>query len=183
MRATGSSAAGAGAGANSPDANTNTGCGDHRHGQCLPRHRRVHLHHGLGTHDGGDEIGPGDAEEGADDRALHGDHDRLGQDVYDDVAAAGAGGLAHPDLLRALGHRREQHVTLDEQGGVVLDAVIKGDTVREVLQYVDFDTNALVAKLRTDAETAVRENRMSYEESGRLLKFYEEGLGGYTYLE
>ena len=25
--------------------------------------------------------------------------------------------------------------------------------------------------------------RMTYEESGRLLKFYEEGLGGYTYLE
>ena len=48
---------------------------------------------------------------------------------------------------------------------------------------VDFDTNALVAKLRTDAETAVRENRTTYEESGRLLKFYEEGLGGYTYLE
>jgi arginine decarboxylase len=75
------------------------------------------------------------------------------------------------------------HVTLDEQGGVSLDAVIKGDTVREVLQYVDFDANALVAKLRTDAEAAVRENRMTYEESGRLLKFYEEGLGGYTYLE
>ena len=32
-------------------------------------------------------------------------------------------------------------------------------------------------------ETAVREGRMTYEESGRLLKFYEEGLGGYTYLE
>ena len=30
---------------------------------------------------------------------------------------------------------------------------------------------------------AVRENRMSYEESGKLLRFYEEGLQGYTYLE
>ena len=32
-------------------------------------------------------------------------------------------------------------------------------------------------------EMAVRENRMSYEESGKLLRFYEEGLHGYTYLE
>jgi arginine decarboxylase len=40
-----------------------------------------------------------------------------------------------------------------------------------------------VNKLRTDVEDAVRQNRMSYEASGRLLKFYEEGLGGYTYLE
>jgi arginine decarboxylase len=87
------------------------------------------------------------------------------------------------DMHNLFGDTHAVHVTLDEQGGVSLDAVIKGDTVREVLQYVDFDTNALVAKLRTDVETAVRENRMTYEESGRLLKFYEEGLGGYTYLE
>ena len=87
------------------------------------------------------------------------------------------------DMHNLFGDTHAVHVTLDADGGVVLDAVIKGDTVREVLQYVDFDTNALVAKLRTDAETAVRENRMTFEESGRLLKFYEEGLGGYTYLE
>ena len=35
----------------------------------------------------------------------------------------------------------------------------------------------------TDVELAVREGRISYEESGRLLEFYEEGLHGYTYLE
>jgi arginine decarboxylase len=32
-------------------------------------------------------------------------------------------------------------------------------------------------------EAALREGRLGYEESGRLLKFYEEGLHGYTYLE
>jgi arginine decarboxylase len=36
---------------------------------------------------------------------------------------------------------------------------------------------------RRDVERAVRENRIGYEESGRLLKFYEDGLYGYTYLE
>ena len=87
------------------------------------------------------------------------------------------------DMHNLFGDTHAVHVTLDDQGEVVLDAVIKGDTVREVLQYVDFNTDALVAKLRTDVETAVRDRRMTYEESGRLLKFYEEGLGGYTYLE
>jgi arginine decarboxylase len=87
------------------------------------------------------------------------------------------------DMHNLFGDTHAVHVRLDSQGGVVLDAVIKGDTVREVLQYVDFDTNALVNKLRTDVESAVRDNKMTYEESGRLLKFYEEGLGGYTYLE
>jgi arginine decarboxylase len=32
-------------------------------------------------------------------------------------------------------------------------------------------------------EGAVREGRVGYEEAGLLLRFYEEGLNGYTYLE
>ncbi|MCU0252140.1 MAG: biosynthetic arginine decarboxylase [Vicinamibacterales bacterium] len=56
------------------------------------------------------------------------------------------------DMHNLFGDTHAVHVTLDGQGGVVLDAVIKGDTVREVLQYVDFDINALVNKLRADVE-------------------------------
>jgi arginine decarboxylase len=37
--------------------------------------------------------------------------------------------------------------------------------------------------MRSDAETAVREGRLDFEQSGRLLRFYEDGLHGYTYLE
>jgi arginine decarboxylase len=72
---------------------------------------------------------------------------------------------------------------MNGEGEVVLETVIKGDTVREVLDYVEFDVNHLVRKLRTDVETAVRDGRMDFQQSGRLLRFYEEGLQGYTYLE
>ena len=72
---------------------------------------------------------------------------------------------------------------LRETGEVMLASVIKGDTVREVLNYVQFSSDALVAKLRRDVESALREGRIGYEESGRLLRFYGEGLHGYTYLE
>lgn len=42
----------------------------------------------------------------------------------------------------------------------------------------------LLGKLRTDVETAVRNGRVDYEGAGRLLlRFYEDGLHGYTYLE
>jgi arginine decarboxylase len=74
-------------------------------------------------------------------------------------------------------------VSLDANDAVVLDAVIKGDTVRKVLDYVEFDTAALMAKLRSDVETAVRGGRLNVEECGGLLRFYEDGLNGYTYLE
>jgi arginine decarboxylase len=66
---------------------------------------------------------------------------------------------------------------------VVVDAVIKGDTVREVLDYVEFDADQLVQRLRDSLERAVREGRIDDSQAGRFLKFYEEGLGGYTYLE
>ncbi|MBV9499720.1 MAG: hypothetical protein JO138_10130, partial [Acidobacteriaceae bacterium] len=72
---------------------------------------------------------------------------------------------------------------LDQNGDVVLDTVVQGDTVREVLAYVQYNSQMLLDDFRKDVERAVREQRIGYEESGRLLKFYEEGLQGYTYLE
>ena len=87
------------------------------------------------------------------------------------------------DLHNLFGDTNAVHVRIDEKGSVVLEAVIRGDTVREVLDYVQFKTPALLEQFRTDVETAVREGRIGYEESGSLLRFYEEGLNGYTYLE
>ncbi len=46
------------------------------------------------------------------------------------------------------------HVSLDANDAVVLDAVIKGDTVREVLDYVEFDTATLMAKLAVGRRNA-----------------------------
>ncbi len=80
--------------------------------------------------------------------------------------------MRHQHDARAHGRDRRDH-----------SGFVKGDTVREVLNYVQFSSDALVSRLRRDVETALREGRLGYEESGRLLKFYEEGLHGYTYLE
>jgi arginine decarboxylase len=87
------------------------------------------------------------------------------------------------DLHNLFGDTNAVHVGIDDRGEVVLDAVIKGDTVREVLDYVEFDPNQLVQKLRDSIEQAVREGRICDSQAGRFLRFYEEGLGGYTYLE
>jgi arginine decarboxylase len=87
------------------------------------------------------------------------------------------------DLHNLFGDTNAVHVSLDENGDVVLDTVVQGDTVREVLAYVQYNSQTLLDAFRKDVERAVREQRIGYEESGRLLKFYEEGLQGYTYLE
>jgi arginine decarboxylase len=87
------------------------------------------------------------------------------------------------DLHNLLGDTNAVHVSLDEHGDVVLETVVQGDTVREVLDYVQYNSQSLLDEFRKDVELAVREQRVGYEEAGRLLKFYEEGLQGYTYLE
>ncbi|MFN9367432.1 MAG: biosynthetic arginine decarboxylase [Planctomycetia bacterium] len=87
------------------------------------------------------------------------------------------------DLHNLFGDTNAVHVSIDDRGEAVVDAVIKGDTVREVLDYVEFDAGHLVQRLRDSIEQAVREGRICDSQAGRFLKFYEEGLGGYTYLE
>ena len=74
------------------------------------------------------------------------------------------------------------HVSLDEDG-VSIDTVIKGDTVREVLAYVQYNGEKLTELLRKDVERAVRAGRLTLGESKKFIQFYEHGLNGYTYLE
>ena len=87
------------------------------------------------------------------------------------------------DLHNLFGDTHAVHISTDERDEAVVDAVIKGDSVREVLEYVEFDPADLVKQLRSAIEQAVREGRIGDSQAGRFLRFYEEGLGGYTYLE
>ena len=110
-------------------------------------------------------------------------HTVNGEPYYMGVFLVGAYQEILGDLHNLLGDTHAVHVSLDANGEARLDTLIKGDTVREVLDYVEFDAEMLLGKLRTDVETAVREGRVDYEGAGRLLRFYEDGLHGYTYLE
>jgi len=87
------------------------------------------------------------------------------------------------DLHNLLGDTNAVHVTVDEQGRYSIDEVVEGDTVREVLQYVQYAADELIRAMRRSVERALREQKLTLEESRVLLKFYENGLEGYTYLE
>jgi len=87
------------------------------------------------------------------------------------------------DLHNLFGDTNAVHVTLGENGEPALDHVIAGDTVSEVLDYVQYNSRLLIETYRKDVEVAVREGKLGYEEAGRLVRFYEDGIGGYTYLE
>ena len=66
------------------------------------------------------------------------------------------------DLHNLLGDTHAVHVSLDANDAVVLDAVIKGDTVREVLDYVEFDAAS------ADGQAAVGRRNRRPQRSARL---------------
>jgi len=110
-------------------------------------------------------------------------HSFNGQDYYLGAFLVGAYQEILGDLHNLFGDTNAVHVSLNGASEVILDHVIKGDSVREVLDYVEFQADNLLAQFRRDVEAALREGKIGYEESGRLLRFYEDGLHGYTYLE
>ncbi|MBI4903498.1 MAG: biosynthetic arginine decarboxylase [Acidobacteria bacterium] len=87
------------------------------------------------------------------------------------------------DLHNLFGDTNAVHVRLGEGDEPILDAVVRGDTVREVLDYVQFNSRELLEDFRKDVEAALREGRIGFGESGQLMRFYQDGLEGYTYLE
>jgi arginine decarboxylase len=110
-------------------------------------------------------------------------HPFNGQPYYLGAFLLGAYQEILGDLHNLFGDTNAIHVRMDESGEIVLDGVVKGDTVREVLAYVQYNGDELLNQLRKDVERAVRINMITVQESRQLLRFYETGLEGYTYLE
>lgn len=86
------------------------------------------------------------------------------------------------DLHNLFGDTNVVHVNLTEDHQVAWEAVVKGDTVNDVLGYVQFDGRDLTDRLQSAVDVAVRERRIDHQQAGRLMMFYETCLGGYTYL-
>ena len=63
-----------------------------------------------------------------------------------------------------------------------VEHVVQGDSVAEVLSYVQYSRDDMIARVRRAIEDAVREKRLTPAESGRLMRRYQEGLDGSTYL-
>jgi len=86
------------------------------------------------------------------------------------------------DFHNLFGDTDAVHVRLDEDGTYDVEHVVEGDEVSEVLSYVQYDSRALIEKVRRTIETAMRRGEISLEDSARLRKRYEQGLHEYTYL-
>jgi len=108
---------------------------------------------------------------------------RSGEPYYLGAFLLGAYQEILGDLHNLFGDTNTVHVSLDPEEGYTIEGVVNGDTVTDVLRYVRYNRDDLVARVRRAAETALRAKRLTLEESRQLVRTYEEGLSGYTYLE
>ncbi len=74
------------------------------------------------------------------------------------------------------------HVSVDEKG-YNIDKTIDGETIADVLAYVQYDHKKLVRRLEIWVTKAIKEGRITPEEGKEFISNYRAGLYGYTYLE
>jgi arginine decarboxylase len=110
-------------------------------------------------------------------------HPLDGRRYYVAVFMVGAYQEILGDLHNLFGDTDAVHVVVDEEsGGYMVDHVVEGEDVKDVLAYVEYDQASLNEKVRRLAEDARRRGAISLEEATRLRARYKQGLWEYTYL-
>jgi arginine decarboxylase len=86
------------------------------------------------------------------------------------------------DLHNLFGDTNAVHVAVADGDTYEVQQVVRGDSIGEVLGYVEHDPKVMIERVRLQAERAKREGRITVEQLRLLMRHYEEALGGYTYL-
>ncbi|MEG5057813.1 biosynthetic arginine decarboxylase [Microcoleus sp. A2-C5] len=86
------------------------------------------------------------------------------------------------NLHNLFGDANTVHIQLTPSG-YHIEHVVKGDTMKEVLSYVQYDAESLVESIRRQTEAALQQNKITLSEAQLLLQNYERSLSQYTYLQ
>ena len=88
------------------------------------------------------------------------------------------------DLHNLLGDTNVVSVRISpDDGRFEIVKELEGDSVADVLSYVEYTPHDLIDRFRIVAERAVREKTITPSERRDIMALYEGGLRGYTYFE
>ena len=116
-------------------------------------------------------------------RALQLHEIRENEEYYLGVFLVGAYQETLGDLHNLLGDTNVVNIRVSEDGSYSIVREIEGDSVADVLSYVEYDPKDILKRFRATAERAIKEKRITPQERREITKMYEEGLRGYTYFE
>lgn len=107
---------------------------------------------------------------------------KKGEPYYLGVFLVGAYQEILGDMHNLFGDTNAVHITVNDNG-YTIDKMIDGETVDDVLEYVDWDTKRMVRSLETWVARSIKQGKISSKEGKEFLSTYRSGLYGYTYLE
>ncbi len=110
-------------------------------------------------------------------------HELTNGEYYMGVFLVGAYQETLGDLHNLLGDTNVVSLRVGEQGQIEYTHEIDGDSVADVLSYVEYNPQHMLDRMRKIAEQAVRSGRITAEDRRRIMDAYEAGLRGYTYFE
>jgi arginine decarboxylase len=87
------------------------------------------------------------------------------------------------DLHNLFGDANVVTIALTKAGGFEIEHEIEGDSIAEVLSYVEYDPAVCLSDFRKTVERAVRKGDVSADERRMLIGAYKDSLAGYTYFE
>ena len=107
---------------------------------------------------------------------------REGEHYYIGVFLVGAYQEILGNMHNLFGDTNAVHISVEDDG-YHIDQVIDGETVADVLEYVQYDPKKLVRRLEIWVSKAIKEGRINDAEGKEFISNYRAGLYGYTYLE
>lgn len=105
-----------------------------------------------------------------------------GEHYYIGVFLVGAYQEILGNMHNLFGDTNAVHISVDEHG-YSIDKTIDGETVADVLEYVQYSPKNLVRRLEIWVAKSVKEGKITAEEGKEFISNYRAGLYGYTYLE
>jgi arginine decarboxylase, biosynthetic len=86
------------------------------------------------------------------------------------------------DLHNLFGDTNAVHISVNKEG-YQIEQVIDGETIADVLEYVQYSPKKLVRTVESWVTSSMKAGKISVEEGREFLSTYRSGLYGYTYLE
>lgn len=105
-----------------------------------------------------------------------------GEHYYIGVFLVGAYQEILGNMHNLFGDTNAVHISVDKDG-YTIDKTIDGETVADVLEYVQYEPKKLVRRLEIWVTKAIKEGKITPEEGKEFISNYRAGLYGYTYLE
>ena len=107
---------------------------------------------------------------------------KVGEHYYIGVFLVGAYQEILGNMHNLFGDTNAVHITVNREG-YDIEQIIDGETVADVLEYVQYDPKKLVRRLEIWVSRAIKDGKITEAEGKEFISNYRAGLYGYTYLE